>query len=501
MRYLAPFVLFLLTSTAGWSDLRLADVFTDHAVLQRDQTVPVWGWAEPGEAVTVTFAGQTHATTATETGEWRVDLEPMAASAQGRPLQVAGAAQITRQDVLVGEVWLCSGQSNMEWSIAQSGNAEANIAAADFPLIRQFHVANAIAAFPAQRLEGGWTPCTPDSAGDFTAVGYHFARRLHAELGVPIGLINSTWGGTPVEAWLPRDSINDPVKSIPILRHQTHATTALLRGKQRHLERIRVWEAARDAAAEAGEAFTDEYPSPPWYPGPSRTATVLFNGMISPLLPYGLGGVIWYQGENNTGQPETYHAMFTELIEQWRLKFQQPDLPFYWAQLAPFDAGGGLSRDWAYLREAQHQTLALPHTGQAILMDIGEAFDIHPGNKHDVGDRLARIALAQKFGQDVAYRGPHYTAITLQGAEVIIHWANATGLTTRDGETPRGFELAGVDSEFHPASARIDGDQVILTSEMVSQPVLVRYAFRRWVDANLQNSEGLPAEPFRTDAN
>jgi len=498
LRFLS--VIFFCALISVQAEVRLAAIFTDHAVLQRDQPVPVWGWANPGEDVTVTFHGQTHTTTAGEAGTWRINLDPMPAHAAGAVLRVSGTNEISVQDVLVGEVWLCGGQSNMEWTVANSRDAEAEIAAGDFPLIRHIKVAKNIEADPIKTFSGEWTICSPETVGHYTAVGYYFARRLHRDLGVPIGLVNSTWGGTPVEAWLPPDSLRDPDMAVTVSRHQLLVNETIHNGNLRYQESLATWETAKAAAAATGETFADEKPNRPWQPGPFKTATVLYNGMIEPLLPYALAGTIWYQGEGNGGQPETYHAMFSELIEQWRTKFEQPDMPFYWAQLASWDAGGGDGTDWAFLREAQHQTLALPHTGQAILMDIGEAGDIHPRNKQDVGDRLARIALANAYGQNVAYRGPHYTAITLRGEEVTVHLERATGLTTRDGEPPRGFELAGVDGEFQPAMARIEGERVILTSPTVTHPVLVRYAWRRWVDANLQNGAGLPAEPFRTDS-
>ncbi len=482
------------------AEVRLADIFSDHAVLQRNQPVPVWGWANPGEEVTVAFNGQTHTTIATDAGTWRVDLDPMSALAEGATLQVAGSNVITRTGILVGEVWLCGGQSNMEWTVTSSRDAEMEIAAAEFPLIRHVKVAKNIEAGPIKTFTGEWTVCSPDTVGDYTAVGYFFARRLHRDLGVPIGLVNSTWGGTPVEAWLPPDSLHDPAMAVTVSRHQYSVNQTILAQNERYQSELTEWQTARAAAAKTGKVFATEEPARPWQPGPFKTATVLYNGMIEPLLPYALGGVIWYQGEGNGGQPETYRAMFSELINQWRAKFEQPELPFYWAQLASWDAGNGDSTGWAFLREAQQQTLALPYTGQAILMDVGEAFDIHPRNKQDVGDRLARIALANAYDHDVAYRGPNYTAITYRQNELIVHFANGKGLTTRDGEPPRGFEVAGIDNEFVPATtATVAGDTVVLTSDIVAHPRNVRYAWRRWVDANLQNGETLPAEPFRTD--
>lgn len=500
MRTLCYLTLSLILLVApALASLSIAPVFTDHAVIQRDAPVPVWGTAAPGQHVTVKFGSQSVAATTGEDGTWRVDLSPMPANAQGQTLTVVGEDRLMRHDILVGDVWLCGGQSNMEWTVRNSHDAEMEIAAADHPLIRHFKVAKRIAAEPIKGLSGEWVISTPETAGDFTAVGYFFARRLQTDLGVPIGLLNSNWGGTPVEAWLPPSHVQDPDLAIAVASHQVKVNEGILAGIQRYQDQMQAWEAARQAANEAKQPFDQKQPNRPWQPGPFKTATVLYNGMIEPLLPYRLAGAIWYQGEGNADQPETYRAMFGALIEIWRERFEHPEMPFYWAQLASWDNGGGDSTDWAFLREAQHQTLDLPHTGQAILMDIGEAFDIHPRNKQDVGDRLARIALAEHYGEDVAFRGPVRTSVTFKADTTLVHFDHAAGLTTRDGEPPRGFEIAGADHEFIPVdAAAIDGEKVVLTTT-IKNPRYVRYAWRRWVDANLQNSEGLPAEPFRTD--
>lgn len=493
-------VLFLLVAPA-LAAVSVAPVFTDHAVIQRDAPVPVWGTAQPGEHITVKFGDQSVATTTDENGYWRVDLAPMAAEADGQSLTVTGEETIVLHDILVGDVWLCGGQSNMEWTVQNSRDAELEIAAADFPLIRHFKVAKRIAADPIKDLSGEWVISSPETAGHFTAVGYFFARRLQADLEVPIGLLNSTWGGTPVEAWLPPSHVDDPELAIDVASHQVKVSEGILFNNRRYHDQMLEWEAARQAAEEAKQPFEQPKPNRPWQPGPFKTATVLYNGMIEPLLPYRVAGAIWYQGEGNADQPETYRSMFGALIETWREKFEHPEMPFYWAQLASWDNGDGDSTDWGFLREAQHQTRELPYTGQAILMDIGEADDIHPRNKQDVGNRLARIALAEHYGEDVAFRGPVRTSLTFKDDVTIVNFDHATGLTTRDGEPPRGFEIAGADHQFVPVdSATIDGETIVLTTS-IENPRYVRYAWRRWVDANLQNAETLPAEPFRTDRN
>lgn len=488
-----------LLATSAVAEINLAPVFTDHAVIQRNAPVPVWGTATPGQHVTVKFGAQSVATTTGEDGTWRLDLAPMAANAESQSLTVMGDTTVVLHDILVGDIWLCGGQSNMEWTLQNSRDAEMEIAEADFPLIRHFKVAKRIAAEPIKTLSGEWVVSTPETAGHFTAVGYFFARRLHADLGVPIGLLNSTWGGTPVEAWLPPSLFEDADLAIDVASHQVKVSEGILGSNQRYRDQMLAWEADRQIAANAQQPFDLKKPSRPWQPGPFKTATVLYNGMIEPLLPYRVAGAIWYQGEGNADQPETYRSMFGALIEMWRQKFEHPEMPFYWAQLASWDNGGGENTDWALLRETQQQTLELPHTGQAILMDIGEADDIHPRNKQDVGDRLARIALAQHYGETIQHRGPVRTTVTFSSENIFVDFNHAEGLTTRDGEAPRGFEIAGADHTFVPAdSAVIDGETIVLTTA-VENPRYVRYAWRRYVDANLQNSDALPAEPFRTD--
>lgn len=481
------------------AEVSLAPIFTDHAVLQRGKPIPVWGWADPGEKITVKFAGKTQRTQGNADGKWRVDLPALKANAKGQKLTVTGTNGIELHDILIGDVWLCGGQSNMEWTVQNSRDAAQEIAAADFPQIRHIKVARRIANDPINTMTGAWTLCSPNTVGDYTAVGYFFARRLHRDLSVPIGLLNSNWGGTPVEAWLPPEVMNDPDLAVSITAHQANINNGILAQNSAYRDDLATWAAAKAAADDASAPFSEKPPRMPWQPGPFKTATVLYNGMIEPVIPYALTGFIWYQGEGNAGQPESYHDMFAALIKAWREKFQQPDAPFYWAQLASWDSGGGKSLDWPLLREAQHQTLALPHTGQAILTDIGEAFDIHPKNKQDVGDRLARIALAEHYGHDVIARGPSHRSTSYRGNEITVTFDHADGLATSDGMAPREFEITGMDGGFHPAKAILSGNKITLTAEAVPAPRNVRYAWHRWIEPNLQNAAGLPAEPFRTD--
>jgi sialate O-acetylesterase len=485
-------LLLLALSAAGvaHADVTLAPLFTDHAVLQRDRAAPVWGTAAPGESVTVRFAGQAVTAIAGGDGRWSVRLQPLPAHATGQTLTVAGTNTIVLSDILVGDVWLCGGQSNMEWALRQAANAEAEIAAADHPLIRHIKIQRRIARDPITTAEGEWVVCTPETARHFTAVGYFFARDVQRELGVPVGLVNSTWGGTPAEAWLPPAAMNDLDLLVASASHQARSYQGIHEGLARYQSRLATWKEGHGAGPK---------PTMPWRPGAENTSLVLNNGMIAPLVPYALRGVIWYQGEANADQPETYREIFGGVIAAWRDQFQQPDLPFYWVQLANWDPDHANGASWAFLREAQTQTLALPHTGQAVTIDIGNTDDIHPTNKQDVGARLARLTLARDFGRDLEDTGPTFAAANVTGGAMVVSFDHAAGLTTTDGAAPLAFELAGPDKVFHPATAELDGNQVTISAPDVPQPLYVRYAWHDSPPVNLVNSAGLPAVPFRTD--
>jgi sialate O-acetylesterase len=442
-------------------------LFQDHAVLQRGKPIAIWGTADAGEHLSVNFAGQTVAATAGADGRWSVALDPLDGNDAGADLTVAGKTVVTIHDILVGEVWLCAGQANMEFTVEKQGdeygvdNAAAEVAAARYPAIRQFKVARKASAAPADDATGDWRECSPETVGEFTAVGYFFARDLVDRLNVPIGLINCTWASTPLEAWMSPDSL----------------------------------------AAFAG--FSNGHPVPgaapatedPWVPAS------LFNGMVHPLLRFPIGGVIWYQGESNVGHAAEYAAHFPALITAWRSQFGVGDFPFLWVQLANYNPPNAPpGEQWAYLREAQSKALSLPGTGQAIAIDIGEPGNIHPRNKQEVGRRLALIAKAQVYSVSVDYSGPVFDQAVVDGSSIKVHFLFAGEGLTASGKPLQSFELAGADKVFHPASAIIRGDSVVVRSGQVTKPVAVRYAWRNAPDANLFNGAGLPAAPFRSDA-
>jgi sialate O-acetylesterase len=511
----------------SWADVVPAALFSDNAVLQRDKPVPIWGTAEVGEKITVTFAGQTREATCGYDGRWIVFLEPLQTSAVGEDLVIAGKNTITLRDVVVGEVWLCSGQSNMEWPVARSANAANEIAAANFPLIRHVRIERAVAETPTDVAKtSGWQSAAPETAGAFTAVGYFFARDLHQKIGVPIGLVNSSWGGTPVESWMSQAALaSDPTFAIVSERWQRNLDEFSERMED-YGRQLATWVAAEADAKLSIETRMEiiprmrngmkidpttlyhdwlrqnPRPRPPRGKGDPWTPSGLFNGMINPLLPYALRGVLWYQGESNAERASEYHAFLTAMITAWRAHFAQGDFPFYWVNLAnyavPTDAGGK-GRTFALLREAQTKALELPNTAQALAIDLGDANDIHPPNKQEVGRRLALIARNREYGLVGDDTGPTFLSATREGAAMRVRFTHASGGLVAHDKPVQSLELAGADRVFQPADGRIDRDTLVVMSLLVREPVAVRYAFTNSPEANLYNGAGLPAVPFRSD--
>jgi sialate O-acetylesterase len=501
------------------ADVKLPGVFGDHMVLQRGLAVPVWGWAEPGEEVTVRFAGQEKEATTDGLGKWTVRLEPVEANNEGRSLEIVGSNKVVLRDVLVGDVWVCSGQSNMEWPVSASMNAQQEIAAAKFPAIRLFDVRGHITApLPQTDAPGNWQVCSPETVPGFSAVGFYFGRHLHRESGVPVGLIGTNWGGTRIEPWTP------PVgfRSVPELRSLAAEVNrfdpTVPEGKktwESYFQNVEDWAGRSRAALRAGAPLPAPIPRPGFTSGGQPTA--IYHAMVHPLAPYGIRGAIWYQGESNGGEGIEYFHKMQALIGGWRQVWNQGEFPiyFYFVQLAnwqqPNDEPAG-GDGWARVREAQRQALTIPHTGMAVTTDIGEAGDIHPRNKQDVGVRLARWALRDVHGKQMVVSGPLYREMKVEGKAIRVSFDHVGGglivgqkqglapTQEVDGGKLKRFAIAGEDRQWHWADAQIDGDTVVVSCGDVPKPVAVRYAYSMNPEgANLYNQEGLPAAPFRTD--
>lgn len=630
-----PVALFAALGSSAISaraDVKLHSVFSDNAILQRDKMTPIWGTADAGERVTIQIAGQKKSTVADNQGRWMVRLSPLKAST-GRTLVARGKNTVTLKNIAVGDIYLCSGQSNMEFGLIEERNGAREVAAANFPDIRLLSVLKKTAPQPLGEFATPttWQPCTPQSARDFSAVGYFFGRELHQKIGVPIGLIDSSWGGTIAEAWTSRKTLasmpeygkglanmdaaalasgdfetkmaawwnqNDagsqkgfsradfddaawPEMMLPVAWEKAglpdynglvwfrkvvdiptnlagkdlmlhlgaiddHDTTyfngevvgvgkwpeaqnyrvpgALVKAGRNVLavrvldtggggglvgngEKLRLESAGAAPISlqgawkyDATASLSQLPPLPADFGNNPNQTTVLYNAMIAPLVPFSMRGAIWYQGESNAGAARQYRTLFPSMIRDWRTNFGQ-DLGFYFVQLANFQARNAQPQEsqWAELREAQTMTLALPRTGMATIIDVGEAGDIHPKNKLDVGHRLALAALTTEYGQKIEDSGPILQSFERENDGIRVRFAHAAGLKTSDGAAPRGFAIAGSDKKWRWASARIEGDSVILSNSDVPNPTQVRYGWAENPDVNLYNSTDLPAVPFRTD--
>jgi len=489
-----------LAPSAILADVRLPRLISDHMVLQQGQPVRIWGQASPGEQVRVGLAGLERGARANDQGYWEVFLPPLQ---PGGPHTLVITANNTIQirDVLIGEVWVASGQSNMEWPLERVNNAEQEIAAASFPQIRLFKVPHTTADQPRDDVESQWEICSPATVRTFSAVAYFFARHLHQHLKVPVGIIQSTWGGTPAQAWTSLRALRVDVGLHYYLDRWDRILEDYPSAYLRYQQRLKEWEQKAQEATARGQQPPNK-PAPPMGPGHPHAPATLYNGMIAPLTRYAIRGAIWYQGESNAGNSEDaflYRRLFQTMISDWRSRWNQGPFPFLFVQLANY-ARVSEQSDWPLLRESQSMALELRNTAMAVTIDIGDPQDIHPRNKQDVGLRLALAARAIAYGEQLTYSGPIYRQVTRDGSRLRIWFDHVgKGLRTRDGHPPVGFLIAGADGVFVPARAAIDGDTVVVWSEQVSDPVAVRYAWAADPENNLQNSEGLPASPFRTD--
>ena len=477
-------------------EVKLPAIFSDNMVLQRDKPVAVWGWAEDGEKVTVKLSNS-EATTEAKDGKWRVYLPKLKAGGP-HSLTVKGSNELTRTNVLVGEVWICSGQSNMEWAMAQSFQPGDDIKSSKNQKIRLFTVPKLKANEPVDDVKSKWVICEPNEVSRFSAVAYYFGKDLQKELGVPVGLIHTSWGGSPAEVWM---------------REEMLAENAIYKAefldpypdRQKWFEaEVAKWEKEKADLEKEGKKINRGRPWAAWRPAE------LYNGMIAPLVPLSIRGAIWYQGESNAGQAHLYRNLFADMISNWRLDFGQGDFPFLLVQLAPWDRNKKrelseitkepMESDWAELREAQLlSTKRLPNVGMAVITDVGDKDDIHPAKKGPVGERLARAARGIAYGEKVVYSGPIYRAMRIERDKAYIAFDHVgRGLIAKDGEL-KGFAIAGEDRKFVWAKAEIQGNEVIVSSPEVPHPVAVRFGWADYPVVNLFNKEGLPASPFRTD--
>ena len=479
-------------------EVKLPALFSDHMVLQQEMSAPVWGWADAGEEVAVSIDNESATTKANADGKWSLKLPPLKASGP-HTLTIKGKNSVTITDVLVGEVWLGSGQSNMAMTVNRANDYEKEQAASNLPNIRMFTVTSGAASEAQENCTGKWVVCSPDAVGTFSATLFFCGREIHKKLGVPVGLINSSVGGTPIESWVSEEAQSaspDLKKMIDDAKRQ-YAKFDAAAATARYEKDLAKW---KEEAAKA-KAAKQRPPQAPRDPVAihKRKGNIggLFNGKIAPLIPYGLRGALWYQGEGNANgeRADYYGTQLRLLVTDWRKRWGS-EFPMAWVQLPNFNSRGS----WPVVREQMLESLVLPKTGMAITIDIGDPKDIHPANKQDVGKRLAAWALATVYEQKgIASSGPLPAGHETKGREIAVRFKHTDGGLVAKGGELKGFEICGSDKAWKPASARIEGEQVFVTNADVAQPVAVRYAWKDNPDCNLYNGAGLPASPFRTE--
>ncbi len=487
-RWFALSLMLMLGSRSLHASVTVPNIFGNHMVLQQGQNNRVWGKADANEKLVIEIADQRHETTADSDGNWQVTLNPLPV---GEPLSLHIAASNTLkfEDILVGEVWICSGQSNMQWQVAASNDADLERLAANYPGIRMINFPQVGTQEPVWTHNQQWQVCSPGTVSYFSAVGYYFARQLHQTLGVPIGMINNAWGGSACEAWIQRSVLEADEEYAPLLARWHEMETAY----QQLNSKSELTDEEKNRLENLRRQMT----------GNARPGNI-YNGVLKSHLGYGIKGAIWYQGESNAGRAYQYRKLFPLMIASWREEWGQGDFPFYWVQLADFmnEKAEPAESAWAELREAQTMTMdVLPNTGEAVIIDIGEGKDIHPRNKLDVGKRLARWALAKDYGVDIACQSPRYREMEKEGNKITLSFDHvAGGWRPFDVQEPRGFAIAGDDFHFVWAKSEILRDgRIVVSSDQVPNPVAVRYA---WADnpvCNMFSQVGLPLTPFRTD--
>ena len=497
LRILALALLLACYPRTGHSEAKLPGILSNHMVLQREKPIHIWGWSAPGEKVAVALHGASRSTAGDSLGNWSVFLPPEAA---GGPYQltVTAANRIVLDDVLIGDVWFASGQSNMEMPLKGFGpetpvkDGAAEIAHATQPQMRLLYIPHKAADFPLWNSDTAWTVCSPETAADFSAVAYFFGRELATRERVPIGVIDATWGGTVAEVWMSLQAISADASLMPVF-----ATRAQMMRTQGEMAAILAKEQREDLAArQAGQAP----PKHPWHPDPASWApAALFNGMIAPQTAYPIEGVIWYQGESNSrlAFAPMYAKLFPALIADWRTQWHQGDFPFLFVQISSFTSDP--TEHWATIREAQRRSLSVANTAMVVTVDIGDPGNVHPPDKQTVGARLALAARALAYGEKVEYSGPLFRQATPEGDSVRVWFDHAANGLVVKGGAVQGFEIAGDDGRFVAATARIDGQTVLAANPSVAEPKYVRFGWANAPRVNLFNSDGLPASPFTSE--
>ncbi|PTY06343.1 sialate O-acetylesterase [Opitutaceae bacterium EW11] len=477
----------LVLAAAGRADVWLSPIFSDGAVLQHGKPVPIWGSGIPGEKVEIAFAGQTVSTTVDGNWKWMALLKPLAPSDQPRDLVVSGKNRNVVHNVLVGDVWFCAGQSNIEWPLRNSDGAKEAMAAGNLPTLRHLRIPRGSAGSPRDEFQSNWKTATPETVGDFTAIGFFFAREIQQKAHVPVGLINCTYGGTPIESWLAPWAVEAEPSAAAYAKE---------------------WEKGRANWGPQTAAFIEDFRKALQSPGSPvsrpniapdyNTPSGAYLAMLYPCFPYAVRGFVWYQGESNAGRATGYRTLFPTFIRSVRDLWGDPELPFLYVQLPNWDDPNDKSHQtWAELRDAQSAALSVPKTGMAVAIDVGNAENLHPTNKEPVGHRLALIAEHLVYGFPGEYSGPEVSIVTTDAGGLRVTFSHADGGLVAKGDLVGAFEIAGADAVFHPADARLDGASVVVRSNDVPQPVKVRYAWANAPKTPLFNRDGLPASPFQ----
>lgn len=510
--FILPLFCIFLFVTASSADIRLPAVIGNHMVLQQDKPIKIWGWAEPGEGISVVFADQRAQTSADSDGLWEVQLKAMKAGKGPYNMTITGTQSpaVHLDDILLGEVWICSGQSNMEWEMRRTHSPTPEIQRAHFPKIRLFHVPRKVSPYPLDDVETEWKVCAPQTIREFSAVAYYFGRELNQKLGIPVGLISTRWGGTRIEPWTPVAGFQSVPELRDILEDMNAAEKEYREELKGFLPDVKDWVKMAEAAI-SHEKNILHPPEMPVHPNSDRQApTALYNAMIHPMIRFAIRGAIWYQGEANRNDGLIYEKKMEALINGWRTVWELGNFPFYYVQLAPYNYGYLLDDEKSdtldfyrlpMIWEAQLQALKIPNTGMAVTTDITNLYDIHPKNKRDVGLRLSLWALAKTYGwKGLVFSGPLYKSMAVEGNKIRIQFNHVgRGLISLDDQPLSWFVIAGQDRTFYKARAEISQDSVLVWSEKVSEPVALRFGWHQLATPNLGNKEGLPASPFRTD--